>query len=143
MKILSATLMLLMMAATTLPGPKPVTLSLYTDILGNPDDTTYHCFYAHAQSVYDHDIACAESASVHYMRYAIGTVNGQKHTYVIRFDSESLPSLLLHPAAGQPQPPVNNVYSARLSSKRIQFLTQKNGKMVKVTAAIEQDNVQQ
>lgn len=138
--LLTAAVLLLSLPAFA--GPKkadfPLTVGLYKEVLGDLDDKTYRCFYAGPNSAYDNNIACPQYSNVDVHEYAVGMVNGQKHTYRIEFQhGESLPELALHPDPHQPQPPINNMFPARLDGKHaLQILASRNGKLVTVKARI-------
>ena len=141
-RVLLAAVVLLPLSIPAFAGPKkadfPLTVGLYKDVLGNPDDKSYHCFYAGPNSRYDNNIACPQYSNVDVHEYAVGMVNGQKHTYRIEFQhGENLPELALHPDPNQPQPPINNMFPARLVGKHaLQILASRNGKPVTVKALI-------
>ena len=140
-KHLLLTVAVLLLSLPAFAGPKksdfPLTVGLYNEVLGNLDDKTYHCSYAGPNSRYDNNIACPQYSNVEIHHYAVGMVNGQKHTYRIELPhGENLPALALHPDPNQPQPPVNNVYSARLDGKKLSILASRNGKPVVVKAQI-------
>ena len=132
----------LLLSVPVLAGPKksdfPLTVGLYSEVLGDPDSRSYHCFYAGPNSGYDNNIACPEYPNTEVHRYAVGTVNGQKHTYRIELPhGDNLPSLPLHPDVSQPLPPINNVFPARLDGKKgLQILASRGGKLVTVKAVI-------
>ena len=138
--LLSAVVWLLSMPAFAAPKKAdfPLSLGLYSEVLGHPDDKTYHCFYAGPNSGYDHNIACPEFSNTEVHLYAVGLVNGQKHLYRIELThGENLPSLPLHPDVSQPLPPINNVFPARLDGKKgLQILASRGGKLVTVKAVI-------
>jgi len=141
-RLLLLAAVVLLLSVPVFAGPKkadfPLSLGLYSEVLGDPDDKTYHCFYAGPNSRYENNIACPYYANGEVHLYAVGLVNGQKHTYRIELPHhESLPSLPLHPDASEPLPPINNVFPARLEGKKgLQILASRGGKLTTVKAVI-------
>jgi hypothetical protein len=142
-KSLSTVVAVLLLSIPAFAGPKkadfPLTVGLYSEVLGDVSSESTHCFYSHyAVEPNGSHIGCYNSSDADVHLYAVGLVNGERHTYRIQLpQGENLPTLLLHPDANQPQPPVNNVFPARLDGpKKLQILASRNGKLVVVKALI-------
>ena len=142
-KHLLLAVMVLFLSVPAFAGPKksdfPLTMGLYSEVLGDMSSHSTHCFYSqYAVEPSGSHVGCYNSPNAEVHLYATVLVNGQKHTYRIQLPhGESLPSLPLHPDVSQPLPPINNVFPARLvGTKTLQILVSHNGKPSAVKAVI-------